>query len=233
MSIAGIWQKAARRTPQELAFIAYSRGRDRATLASYRLRYPRVKFGTGVSIQGKLIVRGQGQVTIGDYVGITGTLIIDASGEVTIGNNCGFGCYQHQINRIDSRQPAARVVIGPLSFFNGAHVTAWTTIEFKKNCIVSDALIEDSDYHSIEINRWDPAAPVKSFPISVGENVWIGSRAAVLKGVTIGNNSVVGLGTIVRKSVPENCVVIGNPQQIVKELDPSIAAYERLSHQTG
>lgn len=233
MSITSIWQKAAVRTPQELASLAVLRGRDRATLAAYRLRYPKVKFGTGVSIRGKLIVRGQGQVTIGDHVGIIGTLIIDASGEVTIGNNCGFGCFRHQINRIDSRQPSARVVIGPTSFFNGAHVGAWTTIEFGQRCIVSDALIEDDDYHSIEVNRWDPAAKVKSAPISIGENVWIGSRAAVLKGVTIGNNSVVGLGTIVRKSVPENCVVIGNPQQIVKELDPSIASYERLSYQTG
>lgn len=227
MSIAGIWQKAAARRPQELASLAAVRGRDRATLAAYRLRYPKVKFGVGVSIQGKLIVRGRGQVTIGDYVGITGTLVIEASGEVTIGSHCGFGCYRHQINRIDSRQPLARVVIGPSSFFNGAHVGAWTTIEFGPRCIVSDALIEDDDYHSIEINRWDPAAQAKSAPIFVGENVWIGSRAAVLKGVTIGNNSVVGLGTIVRKSVPENCVVIGNPQQIVKELDPSIAPYER------
>ena len=233
MSIAGIWQKAAARKPQELASIAYIRGRDRTALASYRLRYPKVKFGTNVMIRGKLIIRGQGAVAIGDHTVIYGTLIIEASGEVTIGNHCGFGCFRHQINRIDSRQPSARVVIGPHSFFNGAHVTAWTTIEFGPRCIVSDALIEDDDYHSIDINRWDPAAKVKSFPISVGENVWIGSRAAVLKGVTIGNNSVVGLGTIVRKSVPENCVVIGNPQQIVKELDPSIAPYERPSYQAG
>lgn len=229
--MTSLWQKVAARNPQELASLAVVRGRDRATLAAYRLRYPRVKFGTGVAIRGKLIVRGPGQVTIGDYVSISGTLIIEASGEVTIGEHCGFGCFRHQINRIDSRRPSARVAIGPFSFFNGAHVGAWTTIEFGPRCIVSDALIEDDDYHSIEINRWDPAMKVKSAPISVGENVWIGSRSAVLKGVTIGSNSVIGLGTIVRKSVPENCVVIGNPQQIVKELNPSIAPYEQPSYQ--
>ena len=152
-------------------------------------------------------------------------MVIDSTGEVIISHNCGFGSYRNQFNRIDARGPSARVVIGPHSFFNGAQVAAWTIIEFGPRCIVSDALIEDDDYHSIEINRWDPAAVVKARPIRIGENVWIGSRAAVMKGVTIGDNSVVGLGTIVRKPVPANCVVIGNPQQIVKELDTSIAPY--------
>ncbi len=225
LSIAGLWQKAGKRKPRELASIAFIRGRDRIVLAAYRLRYPRVRFGAGIIIRGKLIVRGQGQVTLGDHVAIHGTMIIDSMGEVIISHNCGFGSYRHQSNRIDARGPSARVVIGPHSFFNGAYVAARTTIEFQQRCIVSDALIEDDDYHSIEINRWDPAAVVKSRPIRIGENVWIGSRAAVLKGVTIGDNSVVGLGTIVRKPVPANCVVIGNPQQIVKHLDTSIAPF--------
>ncbi len=230
---SSLWQKALRKKPRELASLAFRRGLDRLVLAAYRLRYPRVCFGKGMTIRGRLIIRGPGQLTFGNYVGIQGTLIINTEGEVTVGPHTGFACFRHQINRIDACQSSARVVVGPSGFFNGAHVAAWTTIEFGKQCIVSDALIEDNDYHSIEINRRDPAAPVKSFPISVGENVWIGSRAAVLKGVTIGNNSVVGLGTIVRKSVPENCVVIGNPQQIAKQLDASIAPYEPPSYSAG
>ena len=220
-SLAGIWHKAKQKDPRALASLVFWRGRDRIVLAAYRLRYPRVQFGRGMMIRGKLMIRGRGKVTFGDYVSIHGTLTIESAGEVVIGERSGFACYRQQTNHLDARRPSARIVTGPNSLFNGAHVAAWTTIEFQKQCIVSDALIEDSDYHSIEINRWDPAAEVKSFPIFVGENVWIGSRAAVLKGVTIGKNSVIGLGTVVRKSVPENCVVIGNPQQIVKQLEES------------
>lgn len=194
-------------------------------LAGYRLRYPHVEFGRGVAIQGKLIIRGKGKVHIGDHTTIHGTLIIDSSGEVIVSNNCGFGCYRHQINRLTARVPTARIFIGPHSFYNGAEITALTSIEIGKRCNISDVLIEDDDYHSVEIDRWNPAARVKSFPITVGENVWIGSRSVVLKGVSIGDNSVVGLGTVVRKSVPGNCIVIGNPQQIVKQLDPSITPY--------
>lgn len=224
-SMARIWQKAKQKDPREILSLVFLRSRDQIVLVAYHLRYPRVHFGKGMMIRGKLIIRGRGKVTFGDYVSIHGTLTIESAGEVIIGMRSGFCCYRQQTNRIDARQPSSRIVIGPYSLFNGAHIAAWTTIEFQHHCIVSDALIEDSDYHCIEINRWDPAAPVKSFPIFVGGNVWIGSRAVVLKGVTIGNNSVIGLGTVVRKSIPENCVVIGNPQQIVKELDTSVVPY--------
>jgi acetyltransferase-like isoleucine patch superfamily enzyme len=50
--------------------------------------------------------------------------------------------------------------------------------------------------------------------------VWIGDSAIVCKGVRIGENSVVGAGSVVRKDVPPNVVVIGNPAEIVKHLDP-------------
>ncbi|MBA2585639.1 MAG: maltose acetyltransferase, partial [Chthoniobacterales bacterium] len=50
----------------------------------------------------------------------------------------------------------------------------------------------------------------------IGDNVWIGMNAVILKGVAIGENSVVAAGAVVTKSVPENCVVAGNPAKIVK-----------------
>jgi maltose O-acetyltransferase len=54
-------------------------------------------------------------------------------------------------------------------------------------------------------------------PIIIGENVWIGSYARILKGVTIGENSIVATSAVVTKNVPSNCIVAGNPAKIVKE----------------
>ena len=51
--------------------------------------------------------------------------------------------------------------------------------------------------------------------------MWIGVYAIVCKGVRIGENSIVGAGSVVRKDVPPNVVVMGNPARVVKELDPS------------
>lgn len=227
--IAILLQKARRKTLAEIVDIVLERGRNRVMLTAYRLRYRRTEFGTGVVIRGKLIIRGGGQVKIGNQVQIHGQLTIDAIGQIIIGNRSGFYRDRQRDNIISTRNPSARVVIGDNCAFNGSEIVACTLVEFQRCCIVSDALIEDTDHHSVEINRWDPAAVGKSYPISIGENVWIGSRAAILKGVTIGNNSVIGLATVVRKPVPANCVVIGNPQQVVKELNTNVSPYEATS----
>ena len=67
----------------------------------------------------------------------------------------------------------------------------------------------------------DPAdrASMIAHPITVGKNVWIGSHATILSGVTIGDNSVVAAGAVVTKSVPANTVVAGVPARIVKTIE--------------
>lgn len=55
-------------------------------------------------------------------------------------------------------------------------------------------------------------------PITIGHNVWIGGNAIVCPGVTIGENSVIGAGSVVTKDVPPNVVVVGNPGRILREI---------------
>lgn len=55
-------------------------------------------------------------------------------------------------------------------------------------------------------------------PVSIGNNVWIGGRAIINPGVTLGDNVVVASGSVVVKDVPANCVVAGNPARIIKQL---------------
>ncbi len=56
-------------------------------------------------------------------------------------------------------------------------------------------------------------------PVVIGENVWIGSSATILPGVTIGDKSVVAAGAVVTKDVPENTIVAGVPAKIIKKID--------------
>lgn len=57
-----------------------------------------------------------------------------------------------------------------------------------------------------------------AYPITVGNNVWIGGNVCVMPGVTIGDNVVIGAGSVVTKDIPSNVVAVGNPCKVLKEL---------------
>lgn len=57
-------------------------------------------------------------------------------------------------------------------------------------------------------------------PVHIKKNVWIGVNVTILPGVTIGENAIIGAGSIVTKDVPDNALVVGNPARVVKYLDP-------------
>jgi acetyltransferase-like isoleucine patch superfamily enzyme len=61
--------------------------------------------------------------------------------------------------------------------------------------------------------------PLKAAPVKICNNVWIGMNAVILKGVTVGENSVVAAGSVVTKNVEANTVVAGNPAVIVKKFE--------------
>ena len=54
--------------------------------------------------------------------------------------------------------------------------------------------------------------------ISIGDNVWVGGNVVINPGVHIGNNVVIGSGSVVTKDIPDNCVAVGNPARVIKEI---------------
>lgn len=57
-----------------------------------------------------------------------------------------------------------------------------------------------------------------AYPITIGHNVWIGAQVCVLPGVTIGDNSVIGAGSVVTKDIPSNVLAVGNPCRVIREI---------------
>lgn len=57
-----------------------------------------------------------------------------------------------------------------------------------------------------------------AYPINVGSNVWFGANSYVLPGVTIGDGAVIGAGSVVTKNIASNCVAVGTPARVIKEL---------------
>lgn len=57
-----------------------------------------------------------------------------------------------------------------------------------------------------------------AYPVTIGNNVWIGAQVAILPGVTIGNNSVIGAGSIVSRDIPSGVLAVGNPCRVIREI---------------
>ena len=65
--------------------------------------------------------------------------------------------------------------------------------------------------------KWESAAP-----ITLEDNVWLGGSVVVCPGVTIGENSIIGAGAVVTRSVPANSIAVGNPARVIRALDPTL-----------
>lgn len=83
--------------------------------------------------------------------------------------------------------------------------------------IGAEAYISDSDWHGV-YNRTRPFRC--SSPVHLRNNVWLGYRSIICKGVTIGENSVIGAGSVVTGDIPDNVVAAGNPARVVKTINP-------------
>ncbi len=84
-------------------------------------------------------------------------------------------------------------------------------------------MIMDTDAHQIDYlarrrGRSDKSSIIKSAPISIEDDVWIGANSIILKGVTIGARSIIGAGSVVTKSIPADCIAAGNPCKIIRQI---------------
>ena len=129
-------------------------------------------------------------------------------------------------------RPDPRLVVGDGTFLgHGCALGAADSVEIGKRCLVAaGTIIRDFDGHPVDAARRAGGEPTPSEgirPIIIGDDVWLGARAMVLKGVTIGDRSVVAAGAVVTADVPPDVVVAGNPARVVKELAPR-SEVERL-----
>jgi len=142
--------------------------------------------------------------------------------------------------------PGGRLKIGHHCFVGeGSNIWAQTNVEIGNYVLLSHLVdVHDSDSHSLraEVRRRDPINlfeknqpidwnEVASEPVRIEDDVWIGFKASILKGVTIGRGAVVAACSVVTKDVPPFTIVAGNPAQPVKTITAADnVEYSCLSH---
>lgn len=110
----------------------------------------------------------------------------------------------------------ASIVIGEHVGMSGCVVSAASSITIGNHVLLgSGCLVTDSDAHPVDPDERRQGGGGVSKPIDIEDDVFIGARAIVLKGVTIGKGSVIGAGAVVTKSVPAYSLAVGNPAKVV------------------
>jgi acetyltransferase-like isoleucine patch superfamily enzyme len=160
--------------------------------------------GTGLRMEDLPYIDGTGRIVIGDHVTLDGRL------------SFVFG------NRHDNRP---EVVIGDHTYIGyGCSFTASSSIRVGKHCLLAGGVqVSDYDGHPIDaaLRRSGAPMPADSVrPVVIGDDVWIGSGVYILKGVHVGDRSIIGAGAVVTRDVPPDTVVAGNPARVVKQLPP-------------
>jgi len=122
---------------------------------------------------------------------------------------------------ISTRDNNAEIMIGNDCGITGGSIIAAERITIGDRVLIgSNCLITDTDFHPLDkADRQDQPLQAKTKPVSIADDVFIGTQVIILKGARIGAGSIIGAGSVVSSEIPANVVAAGNPAVIVRNLD--------------
>lgn len=173
------------------------------------LKFMKVKYGKGLILKGiPIIINKPGaKLEFGKNVIIKSSFLSNL-----------IGLYQRTI--IVTRTKNAEIIIGNNVGMSGVTIYARESIRIGNNTnIGGNTKILDNDFHPLEIEdrNLDIKEKIKTKPIIIGENCFIGCNALILKGTVLGDGCIVGAGAVVSGRFEENnCIIAGNPARIIK-----------------
>ena len=204
-----------------------------------------------MNVLGRISVVGGGKITIGDNFyfssgdainpigsNLQGAILTDShEARISIGDNLYFSSGE-AVNPIGSNlqgailtdRPEARISIGDNVGMSSTRMWIHDSLTVGNNVnIGACVLIIDTDCHEMDYRVRNHSLPqseedgqyVKSAPIKIEDDVWIGAHSIILKGVTIGARSIIGAGSVVTKSIPADCIAAGNPCKVIRMLSHS------------
>ena len=150
--------------------------------------------------------------------------------KIIIGDSLTFssgGCYNPLSRNLKGcihTSAHSKIIIGNNVGLSSTVIRCADEIRIGDNTLIgADSILLDTDAHSLNyIERRTPSIDQnnkQNAPITIEDDVLIGTRCIILKGVTIGARSIIGSGSIVTKSIPADCIAAGNPCKVIKYIN--------------
>lgn len=192
----------------------------RTKLENYRRQHPDSNLwklaGDGVTgiwrvLMGKWYLR---KCKTGKLVSVNGRPVVDNRGEMIFGDEVRIWSTIVQAKLYTGK--GGKLLVGRNSRLNGVHIDVRQLVEIGRNVRIAPyTIILDSDFHDVKDHFADGAAR----PVIIEDNVWVATRATILKGVRIGEGAVVAAGAVVTKDVPPFSVAAGVPARVIKKIN--------------
>ena len=120
----------------------------------------------------------------------------------------------------------AQIDVGADTGMSGATVCAAIDVTIGERCLLgANVTIADTDFHAVDnANRRYNKNPddIRAAPICIDNDVFLGAGTFVLKGVTIGDNAVIGAGSVVSSDIPANSIAAGNPARVLRGIKSAV-----------
>jgi|SRR5882762_2613532 len=138
---------------------------------------------------------------------------------ITISGGCGLDDRVTLLSVNENNVPG-KILIGERTYINrNTIIDACNQIQIGNDCAIGpNCYITDHD-HTFSASKKPLESPLSSKPTTIQNEAWIGANVVILKGVTIGSRSIVGAGSVVTRSIPENSIAVGNPAKVIRRTD--------------
>lgn len=158
-------------------------------------------------------------------------VLLRGKGMVLFGDNIIFGwemspLFESSYAYVEARRPQSKISIGSGCIFSNdvaiisEHEAEMPSIAIGERCVIGSRFrCYDSDFHGLRAVDRNNLSAIRTRPVKIGDDCFFGESCMVLKGVTLGNRCVVGAGSVVTQSFPDDSLIAGNPARLVRRIE--------------
>ena len=168
---------------------------------------------------------------------IRGKKYIKYGKNFTTGVGCRIEAYNFN-NRISDRKNPQLIIGNNVQINDYVHLSCAESVIIEDNVLIASKVyisdLNHGNYSSLKnLEHSCPDEIVKdrkifTKPVKICQNTWLGENVAVLSGVTIGKNSIIGANSVVSKNIPENCIAVGNPAKVIKKYNFETRRWDKI-----